>query len=1592
MTEHESPIEVAFDISRIYKERLADVASFQFRNRADEHFHLVVNLRSRIFSRAIEVDFRLGPAEVRTHRFTLELPSRETCPRGQGSSGRHPIQIAISISDDEAPTRDRHSFSGEWMTMVLERDASRQTIVNHAQTNFVGDKAGTGAIAEIIFPPVKTPESTNELLERLNKLPEKFELVPLSYEGVVDASSGDMPQPQPHGKPRSATDLVDLESRGRILQREAKAALDDGEPLPSEYRAKFERAGHFVDSAKENKSARLWSDAAAVLELACGLYEEIRATRGSYDALRESQAKIEAIDGTLNKNSAGLELDDLPQAQAYRVKRDELDRRIEESVGAFDWPAACETANAIIDLSSEHRKWVWSLQKVREETLHVRSEVNRIDGELISLGAELSLDADPKSLAYRSNRIELDDRLHSEMKSLAWSEARDAAGDQLTLAKDHRSHLQQMRAIHQRVESLLEKNKASGERLAAIDLQVDLSMVPEVQEFLSERGELEEGLEEKVQTGEWWGAESSLSELCELLETQVAWATRVASDHQKCLELRKKIDAVDADTKKITVEMGPEFELDGHSRLKEFRSERSRLDGVLSSQIQAGDWVAVLSTSDSIHVLVKEHRSWVQSASKVREKYLKLRKQIDAVDADTKKITVEMGPEFELGSRSRFEKFRLERSRLDGVLSSQIEAGDWVAVLSTSDSIHVLVKEHRSWVRSTFRVHEKYLKLRKQIDAIDADTKEITVEMGPEIELGGRSRFEKFRSERSRLDGVLSSQIEAGDWVAVLTTSDSIHVLVKEHRSWERRTRKVRQQYLRLRREIDAGVADTTRTFIEVGSGFEVTASLRDNLARQSQSTDQVDSHVAALAWEDARAAARVRADARDLLKLVLANRKQMFSETKAYQRSVARQSPAARRQRRLVKLAVLGGSLVAMVMFVFWWLSPVLARSVGAGGNITFAVLADGSVACWGDNDSGQCAVPSGVGTLSNPVASVAAGYYHTVALRWNGSVACWGDNDSGQCDVPSGVGTAANPVASVAAGFYHTVALRLNGSVACWGSNGNDQCDVPSGVGTAANPVASVAAGNYHTVALLLDGSVACWGRNGSGQCDVPSGVGTPTNPVASVAAGYDHTVALLLDGSVACWGWNGSGQCDVPSGVGTAANPVASVAAGSNHTVALLADGSVACWGSNDRSQCNVPSGVGTPANPAVSVAAGSFHTVVVLSDGSFTCWGANDFGQCDVRRLKVENAADFLVAANDHRDAMASEAARLEVARLEAGRLEAARLEAARLEAARLEAARLEAARLEAARLEAARLEASIIQQSVSAGVYHTVALLADGSVACWGSNSNGSCDVPGGVGTLGNVAAGVYHTVALRSDGSVVCWGSNMGGQCDVPSDVGTAANPVASVAAGFYHTVALLLDGSVACWGDNNFGQCDVPRGVGTPANPVASVAAGNYYTVALLSDGSVACWGSNDSGQCDVPSGVGTPANPVASVAAGYDHTVALLADGSIACWGSNDDGQCAVPRGVGTAANPVTSVAAGYDHTVALLADGSVTCWGLNDFGQCDVPSGVGTPANPVVSVAAGSFHTVVVLSDGSFTCWGANELGQCSPPAGLRVRLPE
>ncbi|GHP08800.1 hypothetical protein PPROV_000753700 [Pycnococcus provasolii] len=97
--------------------------------------------------------------------------------------------------------------------------------------------------------------------------------------------------------------------------------------------------------------------------------------------------------------------------------------------------------------------------------------------------------------------------------------------------------------------------------------------------------------------------------------------------------------------------------------------------------------------------------------------------------------------------------------------------------------------------------------------------------------------------------------------------------------------------------------------------------------------------------------------------------------------------------------------------------------------------------------------------------------------------------------------------------------------------------------------------------------------------------------------------------------------------------------------------------------------------------------------------------------------------------------------------------------------------------------------------------HSLAMRADGSVACWGDNHNGEAPPAGVEGDFVAVAAGYGHSLALRADGSVACWGANY---VDQAPPAGVEGDFVA-VAAGNDHSLALRADGSVACWGRDEF-------------------------------------------------------------------------------------------------------------------------------------------------------------------------------------------
>jgi alpha-tubulin suppressor-like RCC1 family protein len=127
---------------------------------------------------------------------------------------------------------------------------------------------------------------------------------------------------------------------------------------------------------------------------------------------------------------------------------------------------------------------------------------------------------------------------------------------------------------------------------------------------------------------------------------------------------------------------------------------------------------------------------------------------------------------------------------------------------------------------------------------------------------------------------------------------------------------------------------------------------------------------------------------------------------------------------------------------------------SLSAGGAHTCAVGTAGGVWCWGADDRGQLglgapgavvASPASVAGIGGAASGVSAGGAHSCAEVADGSVWCWGANDSGQLGDGTTVDRAtparvAGAAGAVSAGALHTCASAA-GHTSCWGSDTSGQ-----------------------------------------------------------------------------------------------------------------------------------------------------------------------------------------------------------------------------------------------------------------------------------------------------------------------------------------------------------------------------------------------------------------------------------------------------------------------------------------------------------------------------------------------------------------------
>jgi alpha-tubulin suppressor-like RCC1 family protein len=218
--------------------------------------------------------------------------------------------------------------------------------------------------------------------------------------------------------------------------------------------------------------------------------------------------------------------------------------------------------------------------------------------------------------------------------------------------------------------------------------------------------------------------------------------------------------------------------------------------------------------------------------------------------------------------------------------------------------------------------------------------------------------------------------------------------------------------------------------------------------------------------------------------------------------------------------------------------------------------------------------------------------------------------------------------------------------------------------------------------------------------------------------------------------------------------------------------------------------------------------------------------------------------------------------------------------------------------------------------LSAGSFHTCAIVETDVVDCWGSNGNGelgggppveSHSAPQrvvGLEHVVQVAASKDFTCALSASEGVRCWGGTSHTTFPTLKDV-------VQIATKFDATCALLKDGDVWCWGINDVGQL----GDGTHARRAGptkvinlgeqtEIAVGMSHACARGKDSLVRCWGQNyhdELGDDRQQGGLGNRSQPdlvpelgeASALYAGFTHTCATMKDRSIRCWGDGGSGQ---------------------------------------------------------------------------------------------------
>ena len=351
-------------------------------------------------------------------------------------------------------------------------------------------------------------------------------------------------------------------------------------------------------------------------------------------------------------------------------------------------------------------------------------------------------------------------------------------------------------------------------------------------------------------------------------------------------------------------------------------------------------------------------------------------------------------------------------------------------------------------------------------------------------------------------------------------------------------------------------------------------------------------------------------------------------------------------------------------------------------------------------------------------------------------------------------------------------------------------------------------------------------CWGWEDSGRL---GDGGTTTSATASavevnilngstdsltsrkVVGNRETYCAVTKNNALYCWGdqWGGtnghpSGDLNEPTLMSyfdgsTDAKSILDVEV-NQHGCAVTLDNKVHCWGielqgrlgdGGVSGQTHIPVQVnildGSSANKrAVQISTGEATTLTLMEDGTVYCWGQNDYGQCGV-------GSNTTTSYDEPQQVQTIDG-----------------------------------------------LSSSTTAIQVAMGDNHGCALMGDGRVMCWGDDTSylslgtgggGDSYIPVHVDTSeidgtspGSTAVYITtendHSCALMASGTLKCWGRNTHGRIGngntthqaSPVQVGaslfdgtTPAKSIVTVVAATESTCALMMNGDQYCWGHNPY-------------------------------------------------------------------------------------------------------------------------------------------------------------------------------------------